>query len=134
MNCTEPQQFNCAPGPCIANSLRCDGELDCLNGSDELNCDGFDPVESTPQESVEPTSVPTNVTRATTAADAAAAAAGDGGVQNQTLTVPPPEGAGGLSVSVDGAAGPGGERENSASGPDRGWLLVLVASYVALTL
>ncbi len=38
--CTE---FLCPDGECIPLSSVCDGDIDCLNGQDEVNCTGVYP-------------------------------------------------------------------------------------------
>lgn len=38
MNCTK-NQFQCATGSeCVRSIFRCDGDADCLDGSDETGC------------------------------------------------------------------------------------------------
>ena len=32
------EQFQCEPGECIYSRFVCDGEADCSNGNDEINC------------------------------------------------------------------------------------------------
>ena len=38
--CT-PAQLQCSNGQCIDIALKCDGNQDCGDGSDEINCGGF---------------------------------------------------------------------------------------------
>ena len=37
MNCTM-EQFSCITGGCVPRSYRCDGKLDCKDGTDEYMC------------------------------------------------------------------------------------------------
>ncbi len=39
IECNE-NQFVCSNGQCISRKSVCDAELDCLDGSDEIHCEG----------------------------------------------------------------------------------------------
>ena len=38
IGCDNATEFRCSDGECIEKKWRCDGENDCANGDDELDC------------------------------------------------------------------------------------------------
>ncbi|XP_034859751.1 low-density lipoprotein receptor-related protein 8-like [Mirounga leonina] len=44
VECSSPE-FRCENGQCISNSLRCDGNRDCVDHSDEDGCPGASPLQ-----------------------------------------------------------------------------------------
>ena len=37
--CDESKQYNCEDGSCVDSEMRCDSKIDCLDASDERNCE-----------------------------------------------------------------------------------------------
>lgn len=37
-SCNDEDEFRCSDGSCIPEKYKCDGDQDCIDESDELNC------------------------------------------------------------------------------------------------